>query len=142
MAKRVSKREIVHWTYNNRTIDDVSKTPKNSYAFIYKISLENGKYYFGKKYIWKPKYTSGKLKGQSKGEYPWKTYTSSSKEVKELIAKGMKYTKEILMFTYSKAETTYLETKTILCNNALTDPNSLNYWVKATIYSKHLEPNT
>ena len=54
----------------------------------------------------------------------------------------MKYTKEILMFTYSKAETTYLETKTILCNNALTDPNSLNYWVKATIYSKHLEPNT
>jgi hypothetical protein len=136
------KTEKVEWTFNGEVINKIEQTPKNSFAFIYKITLEDGRYYLGKKYMWKPNYTSGAKKGQSKGMYPWQSYTSSSKELKALIKSGMKYKKEILFFTFSRAETTYRETQEILCSGALTDPKSLNYWVKATVYSKHLEPNS
>ena len=142
MPPKKSKTEKVEWTFNGEVINKIEQTPKNSFAFIYKITLEDGRYYLGKKYIWKPNYTSGAKKGQSKGMYPWQSYTSSSKELKSLIKSGMKYKKEILFFTFSRAETTYRETQEILCSGALTDPKSLNYWVKATVYSKHLEPNS
>lgn len=135
------KKQTIHWTYKGEIIDHIDKTPEGSFAFIYRITLEDGRYYLGKKYMWKPNYTSGKNKGKSKGEYSWKTYISSSIELKALIKSGLKYKKEILFFTFSKAETTYKESKEIL-NGALTDPNCLNYWVKCTIYAKHLKPNS
>ncbi len=132
----------IEWTCNGKVIDHIDKTPEKSFAFIYKITLEDGRYYIGKKYMWKPNYTSGKNKGISKGQYSWLTYCGSSVELKALIKSGVKYKKEILYFTFSRAETTYMETKEILCNSALTDPLSLNFWVKATIYSKHLKENS
>lgn len=131
-----------NWTYNGKEIDNISKTPEGSISFIYKITLSDGRYYIGRKTMKKPNYTSGKLKGQSKGEYSWKTYTGSSKELTALIKSGATYKKEILKFCFSKAETTYEETRTILCQSALTDPNCFNFWVKATIYSKYLQPNS
>lgn len=136
-----SKKQKIEWTYKGETVDHVSKTPDKSFAFVYKITLEDGRYYVGKKYMWKPNYTSGKNKGASKGQYAWQSYCSSSVELKDLIKSGLKYKKEILFYTFSRAETTYKETKEIL-NGALTDPNCLNYWIKATVYSKHLEPNS
>ncbi len=134
-------KEKINWTWNGVIIDNIDKTPEKSFAFVYKITLEDGRYYVGKKYMWKPNYTSGKNKGISKGQYSWQTYCSSSVELKNLIKEGLKYKKEILFFTFSRAETTYKESKEIL-NYALTDPNCLNFWVKCTIYSKHLEPNS
>ena len=140
MAVKKDK-EKINWTWNGVIIDNIDKTPEKSFAFVYKITLEDGRYYVGKKYMWKPNYTSGKNKGISKGQYSWQTYCSSSVELKNLIKEGLKYKKEILFFTFSRAETTYKESKEIL-NYALTDPNCLNFWVKCTIYSKHLEPNS
>lgn len=136
------KTEKVEWTFNGQIINKIEQTPENSFAFIYKITLEDGRYYLGKKYMWKPNYTSGKNKGKSKGVYSWQSYISSSTELKKLIKEGVKYKKEILFFTFSRAETTYRETQEILCSGALTDPNCLNYWIKATVYAKHLEPNS
>lgn len=137
------KKQAVNWTYNGSEITKTEDTPKGSFAFIYMITLLDGseKYYIGKKYMWKPNYTSGVKKGQSKGSYSWQSYCSSSIELKALIKNGIPYKKEILFFTFSRAETTYRETKEIL-NGALTDPNCLNYWIKATVYAKHLEPNS
>lgn len=128
----------IHWTYGGEVIDHVDKTPKGSFAFIYRITLDDGRYYIGKKFLWKPNYTKGINKGKSKGVYPFQSYVSSSVELKALIKSGVKYKKEILFFTFSRAETTYRETKEILCSGALTDSNCLNYWVKATIYARHL----
>ena len=136
------KKQTIPWTYNGSEITKIEHTPDKSFAFVYKITLEDGKFYFGKKYMWKPNYTSGAKKGQSKGSYPWQSYCSSSIELKNLIKEGFKYKKEILFFTFSRAETTYRETKEILCGNHLTNPNCLNYWIKATVYSKHLTPNS
>ena len=138
------KTEKVEWTFNGEVINKTEQTPKGSFAFIYMISLldGSGRYYIGKKYIWKPKYTSGAKKGESKGSYPWQSYCSSSVELKALIKIGTPYKKEILFFTFSKAETTYKETKEILCGLHLTNPLCLNYWVKATVFSKWLLPNS
>jgi hypothetical protein len=139
------KKEIKpQWVHQGKIIDDISQTPNKSMSFIYRISLEDGtgRYYIGRKTMKKPNYTSGKLKGQSKGEYPWKTYTGSSVELNALIKSGIRYKKEILYFCYSKAETTYRETKEILCSGALTDPLAFNFWIKSLVYSKHLEPNS
>lgn len=137
-------KEATHWTYNGSEIIKTEDTPKGSFAFIYMITLLDGseRYYIGKKYMWKPNYTSGAKKGQSKGVYPWQSYCSSSVELKALIKSGVPYKKEILFFTFSRAETTYKETKEILCGNHLTNDKCLNYWVKSTIYSRHLEPNS
>ena len=138
------KTEKVEWTFNGEVINKTEQTPNGSFAFIYMISLldGSGRYYIGKKYIWKPKYTSGAKKGESKGSYPWQSYCSSSIELKALIKIGTPYKKEILFFTFSKAETTYRETKEILCGLHLTNPLCLNYWVKATVFSKWLLPNS
>ena len=107
-------KEKIEWTYKGETINKIEQTPENSFAFIYKITLEDGRYYLGKKYMYKPNYTSGKNKGKPKGVYPWQSYISSSVELKKLIKEGIKYKKEILFFTFSRAETTYKETKEIL----------------------------
>jgi hypothetical protein len=142
--KKTKTEEKIEWQYQGKTINKVEQTPENSFAFIYMITLLDGtdRYYIGKKYMYKPKYTSGAKKGQYKGVYPWQSYISSSLELKALIKSGIKYKKEILYFTYSKAETTYMETKEILCGNHLTNHNCMNYWVKATIFSKHLKENS
>ena len=139
-----TKKETVNWTFNGSEITKTEQTPKDSFAFIYMITLLDGseRYYIGKKYMWKPNYTSGAKKGQSKGSYPWQSYISSSVELKDLIKSGIPYKKEILFFTFSRAETTYRETKEILCGSHLTNPKCINYWVKATIFSKHLEENS
>ena len=141
-VKKINKPQ---WEYQGKTIDDISKTPNGSISFIYKISLldDSGRYYIGRKTMKKPNYTSGKLKGQSKGEYTWKTYCGSSKELLEILKdSSVSYKKEILYFCFSKAETTYRETKEILCSGALTDPLAFNFWIKSLVYSKHLEPNS
>lgn len=133
------KKQTVPWTYQGKSITDINQTPEGSISFIYRITLEDGRYYVGRKTMKKPNYTSGKLKGQSKGEYPWKTYSGSSKELSAIIKEGVKYSKEILRFCFSKSETTFEETSEIICGGALKDPNSFNYWIKATIYAKHLK---
>lgn len=137
-------KETPQWTYNGEVIDHIDKTPKDSISFIYKITLLDGtgRYYIGRKATMKPKYTSGKNKGISKGEYGWKSYKGSSKELLEVLKSGVPYKKEILKFCFSKAETTYEETREILCSGALTDPLAFNFWIKATVYSKHLQPNS
>lgn len=143
MPTKKSK-EKVEWTYNGTIIDSIEKTPKDSISFIYKISLLDGtgRYYIGRKTMLKPNYTSGKNKGKSKGEYSWRTYCGSSKELLSIIKAGAPYKKEILYYCKSKSETSYMETKEILCSGALTDPLSFNFWIKTTVYSKHLEPNS
>lgn len=131
---------MVNWTYNGQIIDNISKTPKGSISFIYRITLQDGtgRYYVGRKTMIKPNFTSGANKGKSKGEYPWKSYNGSSKELASLIKAGAPYKKEILKFCYTKAETTFEESSAIICGGCLQDPLCFNYWIKCTIYAKHL----
>lgn len=139
------KKKTNNWYYQGREITCLADCEPEAISFIYKIYLEDGtgRYYIGRKTMTKPKYTSGAKKGQSKGEYSWKTYCGSSKELLAILKDPtVKYRKEILYFCKTKAETTYRETAEIICSGALTDPLSFNFWIKALIYSKHLEQNS
>jgi len=139
------KKQTVNWTFNGKEITCLQDCEANALAFIYKISLLDGtgRYYIGRKTLLKPKHTKGVNKGLSKGEYSWKSYCGSSKELLKILKdEKPSYKKEILKFTFTKAETTYEEAKNIICSGALTDPLCFNYWFKGTMYSKHLEKYT
>ena len=139
------KTKKVEWEYRGQTIDNLSKTPVSSIGFIYKISLldGSGRYYLGRKTMTKPIAKSGVNKGKSTGEYSWRPYCGSSKELLKILKEDKpNYRKEILHFCFTKSEMSYVETREILCSGALTDPLAFNFWIKALVYSKNLEPNS
>lgn len=141
MAVKKNKKETVNWHYNGREITCLADCEPNALGFIYEITnISKNKKYLGRKTIMKPKYTSGVNKGKSKGNYPFLAYCGSSKSLLEDIKNGDKYKKEIIRWCYTKAELTYYESQAIYCSNSLLDDSYYNFWCKATVYSKHLNP--
>ena len=128
-----SKTEKAIWTYQGKKDFEV---PELAIGFVYRIDVIGTPfYYYGQK-----KLTSTRGRGKKKvtKESTWRTYESSSKEVKELIKAGKEIKKEILEFAYSKSELTLLETKYIVCNNCIEDENSLNRWIYCRVYQRHV----
>lgn len=131
MPPKTVKKEIVPWTYKGKTD---FKVPENAIGFIYRIDISDN-YYYGKKNLTS---TRGRGKKAVVSESNWRSYNSSSVELKSLIKAGKKYKKEILKFCYSKAELSYEETKEIICNNALTDDKCLNKWITLKVWQHQL----
>lgn len=106
-------------------IVDEKDLPGDYYGFIYKITnLDNGKIYIGRKNFYtKRKRRFGKReiakmedKRARKWEWVikesnWKTYNSSSKELKKDIKNGAKIKKEILHLVKDENKMVYYETK-------------------------------
>lgn len=139
MAISKIKKEIVHWKFQGKEVKTIADCEPNALGFIYEITnLKNGKKYLGRKTVLKPKYTSGVNKGKHKGFYPFQSYNGSSKTLLEDIKSGHKYSKEILMWCFTKAEMTYYESRAIYCSNSLISDDYYNFWCKSTVYSKHL----
>ena len=135
------KKETVNWFYKGKEVKNIKDCEPNALGFIYEITnLTKNKRYIGRKTIIKPNYTSGIKKGQSKGVYPFTDYCGSSKSLLEDIKNGDKYSKEIIRWCYSKAELTYYESQAIYCSDSLISEDFYNFWCKATVYSKHLNP--
>lgn len=135
------KKQTQNWFFEGREIKSLADAPPKVLGFIYRITnLTKNMTYIGRKSMMKPNYTSGKNKGLSKGEYPWKSYTGSSISLNADIKAGDLYHKEIIHWCYTKAELTYYETQNIMCSNALLDDLSYNFWIKALVYGKHLNP--
>ena len=121
------------WTYQGKKEFTV---PTGAIGFVYKIEIVGtALYYYGKKNLHSVK---GRGKNAVIRESNWKTYESSSKELKELITNGAKIKKEIVQFCFSKAELSLEETKAIICNGALEDLNSLNKWVTLKVWQHQL----
>jgi len=105
--------DLGHWT-----IKDVLYTTENHFGFIYIITNNvNGRRYIGKKQC-VSRVKRKPLKGKTRNridhkESDWKTYTGSSKELNEDIAKHGKenFTFEILEWCGSKWELGYKEIK-------------------------------
>ncbi len=132
MSPKKSKTEKVIWTYEGKEDFEV---PSSAIGFVYRIDVIGTPfYYYGKKNLTS---TRGRGKKKVTKESTWRTYESSSKEIKGLIKAGKKIKKEILEFAYSKSELTLLETKHIVCNNCIEDENSLNRWIYCRVYQKH-----
>jgi hypothetical protein len=130
------KSQKAEWTLNGKKDFII---PEKAIGFIYLIEIIGTPfYYYGKKNLTS---TRGRGKKAVTKESTWRNYESSSKEVKELIKSGKKIKKTILEFAYSKSELTLKETQAIICNNCLTDSNSLNRWVYCRVYQKNLVNN-
>ena len=105
--------ELGHWT-----IKESLHTTENPFGFIYIITNNiNGRQYIGKKQC-VSRVKRKPLKGKTRNridhkESDWKTYTGSSKELNEDIAKYGKenFTFEILEWCGSKWELGYKEIK-------------------------------
>lgn len=90
-------------------IDEV----QNYAAFIYLIQFpDTSEYYIGIKQVYKKIRNYSELKATST-ESNWKSYTSSSKYVKEMIDSGMPYKKQILWCYKSLQEAALAETALI-----------------------------
>jgi len=102
-------------------------------GFIYKITSKSGHFYIGRKTFWstitKPPLKGAKRKRKITKESEWRTYTSSSRELNELIVKqGIENFKfEILHLCTSKSELSYYECYHIVVSGAMTSDLGLNY---------------
>jgi len=101
-------------------------------AFVYRITLPDGRYYVGKKNVYRVK--AGKIAGES----DWRDYWSSSKDVKALakVAGHATCRREILELTESTGKAGYFEDRWLLINDALLDPMCLNGNVAAKYQRK------
>jgi len=91
-------------------------------AFVYSITLPDGRYYLGKKNVYRVK--GGKIASESN----WQDYWSSSKDVKaEAKAAGFaNCRREILQLVESTGKASYIEERLLMERNAMLDPLCLN----------------
>lgn len=113
------------WIKNDGTaINSIEDFPDGCFGFVYLIETESGKKYIGKKQlvsIRKKKFGKKKLAAMTdkrlkpydliEKESDWKNYYSSSDEIKEEIKNGVKVTRTVIDYAFSKYHLTYLETK-------------------------------
>ena len=121
------------WIYKGEEIRSIEDVPAGAIGFIYLMTnVDTGRKYIGKKYLF-----SERKKALTKKEIAalenkrlkkwktvvkesdWLTYNSSSHDILNEISEGSVFRKEILEFTTSKMQTTYLEVKTQFVNNVL-----------------------
>ncbi len=140
------------WLYKNKKIDNINKIPKTSFGFIYLITnLTNGKRYIGCKQLFtkrKRKFgkkelaliTDKRLKKYEivVKEGNWLIYTGSNKVLNADIKKGHKIKKEILGFSKSKLQITYLETKELFKNEVLESPLFYNDNILGKFYTNSI----
>lgn len=130
---------IIMWIYQSKQIiaEDI---PEKSISFIYKITHnESGKWYIGRKGLYKTAYRQ--IKGKKKKikvDSDWKEYWSSSEFLQNWVKEEGedKFTREILLFTETAAATTYAEEASLYFTGALFDPNCLNGNIRSKIFKK------
>lgn len=110
-------------------------------GFVYVITFSNGKKYVGAKKVWKRikvppvSFKRGPRKGFEESD--WKTYTSSSKEVNEMISSGFLPSEYLIVGWYdSWGKTLMCEMEMQISNDVLRDPTWLNKQIGG-----HFNPN-
>ena len=129
------------WYYNNEVLDSI---PEGAIGYVYSIeNLVTCRKYIGKKnfYFAATKQVKGKKKRYKK-ESDWKTYYSSSEELKEDVLKlGTEFFKrDILRICYNKAEFSYYEAKYQFdCDCILKPKEYYNGWISVRVRREHLK---
>lgn len=139
-------KKSLNWTHNRKEITDIPQMPKNTYGFVYQITIElDGKpfYYIGRKNLKTVrKVKLGKkeleqIKDKRLKKYKivekesdWKTYTGSNKALNTLITQygveKLKMKKEILEYCFSELELKFKEVKQIICSGAMESTEYFN----------------
>jgi len=127
------------WLYNNEPFLD----PGDNYGFVYLITNKlSGKKYIGKKFFWSTKRKQvKKVRKRYKAESDWKTYWSSSEELKADVATlgEENFTREIIHLCKSKGTTNYLEAKEQFQKAVLENKEEwYNSWIMVKVSRSHL----
>ena len=132
---------MVMWIYQNEIFEDgdIGK----HVGFVYLITNKiNDRKYVGKKLFWFTKTKT--LKGKKKKEKyisDWKTYWSSSEEVKDDVKRlgEENFTREILYLCDNKGTMSYLELREQIDRRVLENNNYYNAFVGGKIHKKHVK---
>ena len=140
------------WIFQSRAIP-TTQTPKYLFGFVYIITFTDGSQYIGKKQIWMeknlPALKSGivrkgferiyKIKKRKRVpidhgfiEDKWRDYEGSSQYRDGRVVKK----KEILHWTFSKKQNTYLEEKEMFSRGVLETDHYLNATIRNVYFNK------
>ena len=134
------------WLYKNKEINSIEDMPTDTFGFVYLVThTPSGKKYLGKKQLISNR-TLPPLKGQKKKrkiqkESDWKTYYGSQSEVKQLVKESkdkLEFVREIIIFTSTKKQLTYFETKLQFVNEVLENDEYLNSNILGKFFRKDL----
>ena len=134
------------WLYKDKEINSIEDMPTDTFGFVYLVThTPSGKKYLGKKQLISNR-TLPPLKGQKKKrkiqkESDWKTYYGSQSEVKQLVKESkdkLEFVREIIIFTSTKKQLPYFETKLQFVNEVLENDEYLNSNILGKFFRKDL----
>ena len=134
------------WLYKNKEINSIEDMPTDTFGFVYLVThTPSGKKYLGKKQLIAnrtlPPLKGSKRKRKIQKESDWKTYYGSQTEVKQLVKESkdkLEFVREIIIFTSTKKQLTYFETKLQFVNEVLENDEYLNSNILGKFFRKDL----
>jgi hypothetical protein len=143
---------LTNWTYQGSVVEEL---PEDCIGFVYCITnTTSGRKYIGKKLAKFSKTTyktitlkNGKKKKKkirSKIDSDWQEYYGSSVELtKDIDTLGKdKFSREILYYCKSKAETSYVEARTQFDLKVLESDEYYNGHIQVRVHGSHIKPKT
>lgn len=132
---------MVMWIYQKRNFEDVDIGKHIGFVYLITNNIDDRKY-VGKKLFWftKTKTVKGKKK-KEKYISDWKTYWSSSEELKDDVKRlgEENFTREILYLCDNKGTMSYLELREQIDRRVLENNNYYNAFVGGKIHKKHVK---
>lgn len=132
---------MVMWIYQNEIFEDSDIGKHVGFVYLITNKIDDRKY-VGKKLFWftKTKTVKGKKK-KEKYISDWKTYWSSSEEVKSDVKRlgEENFTREILYLCDNKGTMSYLELREQIDRRVLENNNYYNAFVGGKIHKKHVK---
>jgi len=140
------------WTYQGQVVHEL---PEACVGYVYLITnTVTGRQYIGKKLakFSKTTYKTVKLKNgtkkkkkiRGKVDSDWQTYYGSSVELtKDITQIGVdKFTREILYYCKSKAETSYIEAREQFDRKVLESDEYYNGHIQVRVHGSHIKGKT
>lgn len=132
---------MVMWIYQKRNFEDVDIGKHVGFVYLITNNIDDRKY-VGKKLFWftKTKTVKGKKK-KEKYISDWKTYWSSSEELKDDVKRlgEENFTREILYLCDNRGTMSYLELREQIDRRVLENNNYYNAFVGGKIHKKHVK---